>query len=308
MTSIVLTSDAFPTLMGTIRAHWAPIFLSPIEGAFERLVIGVAVVDQSGFVIEQANALERLRCLYGDNAEAAIFAAVVALEQLNNEFASKGFGAFSDVSFHISGVEIGPVHDTEGRSLREIATSWMKATSSLYRHDVFTGDAEDEGTAEALGVGGDGVDRLPRLVMDYVLRQDVAFSSFFRQDLIGAQRRRRSHEVTIDFAGSRLVANFGALQPGSITKSVDHIKRRLWDLKVDRDKDAGAFLSRHHELIVQMPSPHDPIFTDRQHAALKEAHRALEEQADQEQLRLRPLPTVQDIGQRVILAESGQIA
>ncbi|MEJ7936140.1 hypothetical protein WG907_18055 [Sphingobium sp. AN558] len=41
---------------------------------------------------------------------------------------------------------------------------------------------------------------------------------------------------------------------------------------------------------------------------MKEAHRALEEQADQEQLRLRPLPTVQDIGQRVILAESGQIA
>jgi hypothetical protein len=140
--------------------------------------------------------------------------------------------------------------------------------------------------------------------MDYVSRQRPEFSRFFRQDLIGAQRRRKNHEVTVDFSGPCLVANFGLLQPKSIARSVDHVKRRLWDLKVDREMEAGSLLVRSHEMIVQMPAEDDPMFTARQHARLKDAHEALEEQADQQQMRLRPLPSVERIAQRVIEAES----
>ncbi|KPH65792.1 hypothetical protein [Novosphingobium sp. ST904] len=303
--SIALTLDAFPAVEGLVRAQWAPVLLNPVAGSAERFVIGVAAVNGAGFVLEQANALERLRCLYGASAEAAIFAAVVALEQLENEFASRGADALSQARAFVSGVEIGPIREGEGPSLKAIAASWMIAMSSLYKVD--NTDEADE-TSDISSSAGEGIDRLPRLVMDYVGQHDPRFSRFFRQDLIGGQRRRKSHEITIDFNGARLVANFGVLQPGGIAKSVDHIKRRLWDLKVRRDAETDSFIHRHHEMIIQMPSEDDPILTPRQHANLKEAHRSLEQQADQEELRLRPLPTVPAIGQRVIAGESGLAA
>lgn len=303
MMSIALTLEAFPSISRFVRAKWAPILLSPTSGSAERFVIGVAAVNTDGFALEQANALERLRCLYGSSAEAAIFGAVVALEQLQNEFASIGAEALSLARPRVSGVEIGPIREGEGVSLKAIAASWMHAMSSLYKSDEDASDADE--TSDGASSAGEGIDKLPRLVMDYVGQHDPRFSRFFRQDLIGGQRRRKNHEITIDFSGSRLVANFGALQPGGIAKSVDHIKRRLWDLKVRRDAEENSFIARHHEMIVQMPNENDPVFTARQHASLKDAHKSLEEQADQEELRLRPLPSVAAIGQRVITAEVG---
>lgn len=303
MTNISLTLDAFPQVRGFVRAHWAPIFLTPMAGSSERLVIGVAAANETGFAIAQANALERLRCLYGENAEAAIFASVVALEQLSNEFAAKGTESFTKANPRVTGVHLGEKRDAEGQSLSAIATSWMAAMSSLYRPDEI--DAGDEISNDPASGSGDGVDKLPRLVMDYVIQREPNASRFFRQDLIGAQRRKKSHEVSIDFDGSKFVANFGTLQPGKIANSVDHIKRRLWDLKVKRDSESETFLKCQHEMIVFMPDHNDPMFTARQHASLRDAHIALEEQADQEELRLRPLPSIEAIGQRVISGEAG---
>jgi hypothetical protein len=71
--------------------------------------------------------------------------------------------------------------------------------------------------------------------------------------------------VFIDFSGSFLVANFGTLLLTNRAQSVDKIKRRLWDLKVDRDKQQESMMiSRTHEMIVQHPAPDDPQITERQ--------------------------------------------
>jgi len=61
---------------------------------------------------------------------------------------------------------------------------------------------------------------------------------------------------------------------------------------------------RRHEMIVQVPSAHDPQLSARQAANVAEALQALEEQADQEELRLRPMHSVEAIGQHILTTEA----
>lgn len=102
----------------------------------------------------------------------------------------------------------------------------------------------------------------------------------------------------------KLVANFGTLASSNFTASIGRIKTRLWDLKVDRDSEPSVLATRDHEMIVQHPPMNDPQLTEKQVGRLKEALQALEEQADQEEIRLRPLNTVEEIGEHILLREA----
>lgn len=299
------TTGAFPSFRNSVRARWAPVLLEPIAGSYERLVIGVAVVGRDGFHLEMANALDRLRCLYSNDAQGAIYAVQLTAEHMRRDLAKRGMVALSDPRSAISGITLGESRDAEGESLEAIGTSWMRALSSLYTAGPEGAVEEDDEIADSQGDGSG--DRLPTLVMDYVGAKRQGYLQFFRADLRENRRRRltgRSHEVFIDYSGSRLVANFGTLQVGGIVRSVNLIKRRLWDLKVERDRDHSLIALRNHEMILQTPHPGDPQFSTRQHANLNEALQALEEQADQEELRLRTMHTVPEIGEHVLLAEA----
>ena len=57
-------------------------------------------------------------------------------------------------------------------------------------------------------------------------------------------------------------------------------------------------------MILQRQPLDDPQVTSRQHASVQEALQALEKQADQEELRLRALNTVAEIGEHVLMAEA----
>jgi hypothetical protein len=182
----------------------------------------------------------------------------------------------------------------------------MRTLSSLYREAPEAGEVPqdfDELDAQADAPG----DRLPALVLDYVAERRDGLTNYFSSDIREGRRRRivgRSHEVIIDFSGSRLVANFGTLRAGALVRSVDLIKRRLWDLKVERDGEQSPMLIRQHEMIVQAPPDNDPQVSSKQRENIKEALGALEAQADQEELRLRALATVDAIGDHVMEAEA----
>lgn len=301
-----LTAAAFPAFQRSVRARWAPVLLEPIAGSYERFVIGVAVVGERGFHLEMANALERLKCLYSSDAQGALYAVQLTAEHLRRDLTKRAGAALSDPKPAISGVIIGQCRDAEGESLEKIGVTWMLSLSSLYSvrsDEIAIQDVDDESD----GQGDGGGDRLPALVMDYVRAKRQGYFQYFRADLRENKRRRltgRSHEVLIDYSGSRLVANFGTLQVGGIARSVNLIKRRLWDLKVERDRDSSLISQRRHEMILQTPQPNDPQFSTRQYANLNEALQALEEQADQEELRLRTMHSVPQIGDHVLLAEA----
>ena len=304
MNSLLDTRD-FPSADRSVRAHWAPVLLSPISGSCERLVVGIAAVNSDGFHLELANALERLHCLYGDDAAAAVNAVLIAGRYLESDLARRSIDAIVSPDPAVSGISIGECREAEGLSLQSLAKSWMAALSSLYspekeQHELV------EPVSSALAAasdGSDGGDRLPFLVCDYVKTQRKGFATYFSADLREGRARRMkggSHKVVIDFAGPRLVANFGTLRAGSLTSSVHLIKRRLWDLKVERDKEPALLLSRAHEMILQRPPKDDPQVSEKQQANLAEAFEELEAQADQEKLRLLALDTVQAIGERIL--------
>lgn len=298
----------FPRFENSVRAKWAPIVLEPIAGSYERLVIAVAVVGKAGYHVEPANALNRLVCLYADNAESVAYAIKLCVEQLNIDIARRSFDALTDPVPALVGMHILECREAEGRTLKDIGVSWMTSLSSLYAEE-----AEEQVLAEEVPAflaseeQERGGDRLPLMIFDYVKQQKDGFSRYFSADLREGRKRRaagRNHEVIIDFSGPKIVANFGTLQAGGVGRSMNQIKRRLWDLKVDRDGGSDGAFGRNHELILQTPRADDPQFSERQHRQVREALGALETQADQEQLRLRAMSSVEEIGEHIIQQEA----
>jgi hypothetical protein len=300
-----LDESAFPALEKGVRALWAPIILEPIAGSYERLVIGVAAVNAEGFHVELANALGRLSCLYGEDAAAAVTAVHIAGECLLHDLAQRSFAALREPETAVSGVLIGDCREAEGFSLQQVAASWMAALSSLYDsslpHDMVDAVPVHEMAAPS-GREYTG-DRLPFLVFNYVLSQKESFERYFSLDIRNGRARRprgASHRVVIDFSGPNLVANFGTLKAGALTSSVHLIKRRLWDLKVNRDNVTHEAYRQEHELLLHRPAKDDPQVTERQQENIRDALRSLETQADQEELRLIALDSTEAIGQHVV--------
>ncbi|WP_441869137.1 hypothetical protein [Phaeovulum sp. W22_SRMD_FR3] len=295
----------FPTIDRGVRALWAPVLLEPIAGSYERLVVGVVAVNSDGFHLELANVLSRLNCLYGESAAAAVTAVQIAGKCLQHDLAQRSRDAILQPESAVSGVVIGECREAEGFSLEQMASSWMAALSSLYDATlgqdalVLAPEPDLMVASEASSIS----DRLPFLVCDYVRSQREGYSRFFSRDLQEGRARRKkgaSHQVVIDFAGPKLVANFGTLRAGSLTSSIHLIKRRLWDLKVERDRETQEAFKRSHEMILHRPSMDDPQVTDQQQANISEALQALEMQADQEDLRLLTLNSVPAIGERLL--------
>lgn len=306
MMKISLDTNIFPQLRSGIRAHWAPVFFEPISGSYERFVVGVAAFNDDGYHIEWANQLDRLVCFYGVNARGVVSAIQIAGEYLKDDFAKRAGEAISHPDPAVTGITFGDLREAEGRSLESVAQNWMVALSSLYESDLSDKSQVRElveVSAEAEGSG----DRLPFLVFGYVRSKKVGFADFFRADLRENRQRRAkrsSQEPVIDFAGSKLVANFGTLKAASLPRSFELVKLRLWDLGTVQVRDHDSLAYRAYEMIVQRPAKDDPQVSDSQQNRLDEALKELEEQADDKKLRLRPLETYQQIGDHVLKAEA----
>lgn len=288
------------------RAVWSPVLFRPILGSPEQFVIGIAVAGESGFHLERANQLRRLECVFSGASEVAIAVAETALNMIEADLRKRSQSALTDFRPAISGVLLGDLREAQGISLQQIAVSWMASLSSLYtRNDALQLFEETVEVVSAVSAPRESADRLPALVFDYVASKRPTLDKFFSNDIrIGSQRRRNAHGVIIDFAGSKLVANFGTLASSNFTAAVGRIKTRLWDLKVDRDRGPGSIGIRDHEMIVQHPPMNDPHLNRRKIRRLKEALQALEEQADQEEIRLRPLNTIEEIGEHILIKEA----
>ena len=288
------------------KAVWSPVLFRPIMGSPEQFVIGIAVVGESGVHLERANQLHRLECVFAESSEMAITIAETALNVIEADLSKRSASALTDFKPIISGVLLGDVREAQGISLQQIAASWMAAMSSLYMRSSALEISETfEVALEEATEAREGGDRLPALILEYIQVNKPSLMSFFSEEIrSGRQRRRNAHGVMIDFAGSRLVANFGTLASNNFTASVMRIKTRLWDLKVHRDSGPSSLVIRDHEMIVQYPPMNDPQLSQKQVDRLKDALEDLETQADQEEIRLRPMNSVDEIGRHILYREA----
>ena len=81
--------------------------------------------------------------------------------------------------------------------------------------------------------------------------------------------------------------------------SVDRIKRKMFDLKVRRDKEEGLFEPRDHEMILFTPAKDSPLISERQVERVDEALASLKEQSANEGFGFFALHDVPDIGASV---------
>jgi hypothetical protein len=289
--------------------RWAPVLFQPVHYSPERLIIGIVVADSNEAHLLQANRLDKFECLFGSNAEDAILAARVALDSLSARLTENGPSLLQSFASAVSGVTIGDLREAEGDSWKSIAERWFSAISAMFEPNVY--EFHDLALTNSLpAVAISGVyyptprERLPLLVMEYVLDEKPTLKPYFNQRLVAGHTRRRSaHEPSIDFAGSHTVANFGTLFANRVS-SVDRIKRRMWDLKVQKESETSSILLRNHEMIVQYPEKSDPQVSEGQFRSIKEALTVLESEADINEIRLRALNSIKQIGDHLIKAEA----
>jgi hypothetical protein len=300
--------DNFPDFDHAVHAKWAPVLIEPIAGSYDRLVIGCLVVSSDSYHLEMANALSKLNCFYGVNADKVLFAVDLARRILEDGLSKNGAQVLHKPQI-LSGVYFGEVREAEGASLEEIAQDWMKVLSSLYEHESI------DYTATASNSVIDFVsstrkkkhqDHLPQLVLEDLTRRDVRFVQYFSNRILSGTSHRRSaaHKVEIDFKGRRLVANFASLKTVRISNAVSHIKERLWDLKFDREQDIEKGFYREHELIVQVPKLGAPEFTKNQYRRLQSEYEGLMNQADKLELVLREFNTLDQISDHIASKEA----
>ena len=299
----MLAPSNFPQTTRTARGRWAPIYLSPILGSPERLVVAVAVVGDDGFHIEAANKLERLKCFYGRAAETALFAVEVALGELEEKIATEGQGALKEGELVFSNVSIGIVSEGEARTIEDLGRVWMSAISSLYESRI--GSALDDAFDSDEKRDSDS-DRLPALVLDHVIKKAPGLKAYFHEDIRQKRARRlpaRIAGISIDFNGSKFVANFSTFKPASQAQGVDRIKRKMFDLKVQRDNENASLFAREYEMIVYSPSIDDPLLSEKQYDRIDEVIKELTRQSTSEGLGFRASSDVKGIGDRVLAAE-----
>ncbi|MEY9884974.1 hypothetical protein [Bradyrhizobium sp. USDA 329] len=220
------------------------------------------------------------------------------------DLSARSLEALSDYRPVFSGVAIGELRDAEGESLQAIAKSWLSSLSSLSSRETQASPSRKAVAVDSAGVSPQR-DRLPLLVLEYMKAKRPDADKFFSREI-----REQKPESTnasadkIDYSGSKIVANFGALLVNQHKRSVLRITKGLWDLKVDRDSEKKGWTKRDHEMLIQHPPLNDPQFTQKQLDTMGEALSQLEKQADQEEIRLRSMHSVSEIGEHLLHREA----
>jgi hypothetical protein len=306
-----LNIQDFPVSRDHGRFRWAPLLFHPIQFAQDRLTIGLIVTAGRDAHLLEANRLNKLECLFEGHSEAAIFAASVALEAIREQLSTKGVEAIENFDPPVSGVALGTFREAEASDWHSLATRWLEASSPLFERPHMRAPAIYDQEMDLAVVGNPNnvpslpapKERLPLLVWEYISEQRPTYARYFNPRVSKPKTRRPSYEVNIDYAGVRVVANFGTLFASRV-QSVNTIKRRMWDLSIQMEREAGSMLTREHEMIVQAPAKNDAQISDTQFKNVSDALRVLEEEADTKQIRLLPMTTVQQIGEHILRREA----
>jgi phage-related protein len=303
--------NSFPTLdslgfharRSNHRAWWTPIYLETIVGSGERLCIGVAAADEEAAVVRGVDGLERLACVYGNEANVFIYASEVALASTERRL-KEGIHSLPTWEGAMDGLMFGEVRTGAGESLEDVARTALLQCASLLLQ--VPEKAEDKvSNVVRFAATEKTLRRLENLVRDTVAAIRPDLSSLFGQLYRASDKARPTR---IGFVGRRLTANFGMLVPGRIEPLVNQAKARLWDLtQLKSGAMADLFPQTDNmqfELLLHRVGEHDPQYTERQLRQIASAVLELEEEADKASIRCRPMYSTAAIADFLLAQEA----
>lgn len=289
----------FPPHNYAVHAKWIPLYIEPMVGSGERITIGVAVANNTDFVVMSVPSLERLQCVYGSESEALVYAASTALDSMETMLVTDGVSSLSNWKSPFEGVFSGRIREGAGESLESIAHMALSLCSSIV--EIKSNDETVNEHQHSLSES-----RLEKMVRDVVISNRPGLDSAFGRSF-KAQPRARS--AKINFVGQNLAANFSLLIPNYLSRQVKDAKAKLWDLaqlqeylddsRFDLSNDLNRF-----ELLVHRIRYDDPQYSDRQVEQIHEAIFELEAEADKKEIRCRDLQSAEEIANVIIQAEA----
>jgi hypothetical protein len=296
-----LESLGFPARRSNHCATWVPIYLEPMVGSGERLCIGIVAADTNQAIVLGTQGLERLACVYGEEAEAFVFASHIALRSTQTKVNKDGIRSLAGWRGGMEGLVFGAVRAGAGESLEDVAQTGLMQSASLLQ----TNQIDLSETGELIARAEPTSRRLETLIRDSVTAQ--------RKDLYAAfgklyQTSENTRPTRIGFVGRRLAANFSLLVPGRIAPLVDLAKAKLWDLSQLKSGAMADMFPQaegmEFELLLHRVSPQDPQYNKRQITQVMAAVRTLEEEADKASIRCRPMYSTSEIAEFLLLREA----
>ncbi len=284
-----------------VRATWAPLYYYPVMGSQDRLTVAVVAISDDGsqVAISRAPGLERLHCLFGEQAAAPLALIDHVIEALKNDISERRGHALSEPKLLLSGFEFGEVKAGSGQAIKNIADAWIKQISilSVTDDDPASNVNSLPYTTGHIVAPGREAKLVPSVRREVLARVPMVSGEFNYQ----FHSRGKVAPVRIGFHGRGLVADFYRLNSGTLAGSIERIRSKLWVLADHRDEAREMSHVPHEMLVLRKPQAD---LTREERKAIEGACHDLEIEADRREIRFRPLTSVSDIAERIVQAEA----
>lgn len=306
---MILPDFSFPPVDALSQGFWQPIFFIPNLDTPERLVAAVITCVDGKWVLTKATALDRLRCLYGQEAEIALEAVNFGLKEIESTLSS--LSPSDKVSSPITGLELGDRMPAQGHDSAELGFRKLRLISSLHNRRKEYSSVALQPVAAALPADPLARDierdRLSVLVMEHMAesapQSRVMFNSHVRRLERDQGARLLTHKAYVAYDGKNVAANFATLKPGRHKVGVDISKRLMWDLEQHRESDRGFLNKYSHEMILYHPSRDDPTITPRQFDNVMEVVDTLQQEGQSRDIKVMSYISVPEISDHILQVE-----
>jgi hypothetical protein len=299
---------AFPERRDAIHAAWWPLYIEPMVGSGERICFAVAVANNEGALVTSVPGTERLRCLYGKEADFLQFIGQAMTSQLEKSLANqKTRETFykkgdTDQFWHptIEGVHMGEISHGIGNSLEEITRIALMMSASLVEK---LSDESEESNENLTHL------RLEKRVQFLVSQKDQRMALHFSRFRRAGEA---SKEIDLGYVSNLVALNFAVLNPSTLRDNIKTAKSKLWDLELVQTKYVDEVFSaglKHWELMLHIPAEGEPTISERRYALTRDAVAELEYQVrdiaakEGKSLAISHYTTPETIADRVIEVE-----
>lgn len=283
--------SGFPPVPG-LSAEWAPVYLEPLQGSGERIVVAVVGVDSDGRSAAHIAVPPRAwKCLYGNEAHRIIGLAELVVESFEDHAASDASLAswpLPSPSCHLGLIRVGL-----GGSLAEILAQGVRLTSSMF----------DPSTIDAVHAAGDvpsslDVERFVQRIKDITMSRAGDFEARFRQSISVGEGAKRTE---IGYIGIQIAANFEVLRPSisALERRRTRAKAKLLDLQALRDQKDLLVGRSSYELMLWVP----PGFSKEELARSEQVFLELRDIGDNHDLRVERMASPEAAAERILIAE-----